>query len=145
MKKIIIRTIKSYSFYIILFLGLLVGGLVEAKAAPVAKNDHRLIKSYVRSSYGHGYKLRIAPAEKTPDKVISSRAGKRIVYVDQFQTVSRGRYGVVSTDGPFKGRRIKYLGRHRRGQKITVYWVYNPLTSYTDDIVATIESGHIGH
>lgn len=111
-------------------------------AGKVARQDLQAIRKYTRKEYP-GYKVKIAPAEKTPDCVLENRAGKKLVYIDQFKTKSRGRYGVVTTAGPFKGRKIEYKKRHKPGKIIHIYLIYNPYSNYIDDIPASVEAGKI--
>ena len=136
------NTLKAASFYLLLAFGLLIASLIETYAAPISKTAKRQITQFVRCEY-RGYKVQIASAEQTPDAVIENRMGKRIVYIDQFVTKSRGRYGVVTTKGPFKGNRMAYENYHKRGKTVVVYLIYNPFTNYSDDVVAFIEGGKL--
>ena len=142
------KAAKATSFYILLFVALTVCSKIEAQAAKVnstatiSRQDMKAIKKYTRQKF-HGYKVKVAPAEKTPDSVITSRKGKRIIYIDQFQTKSRGRYGVVTNPGPFNGNHMYYAKPHKRGQNVTVYLIYDPANNYSDGVIATIEKGRI--
>lgn len=157
---------KAASFYIILFVMLTVCSAIDTQAgtikqptrishaagntkaarisnaAKVSRQDLKAIRKYAADTYP-GYKIKIAPAEATPDHVIETRAGKRTVYIDQFKTKSRGRYGIVTRRGPFQGRRIKYNRRHAAGKTIMIYLIYNPNSNYIDDTPASIEAGKI--
>lgn len=136
------KTLKAASFYLILIVWLLIASLIEAHAAPINRAAKRQITQFVRSEY-RGYRVKIAPAEQTPDSVIENRMDKRIVYIDQFVTKSRGGYGVVTTKGPFKGNRMAYENYHKRGKTVVVYLIYNPFTNYSDDVVAFVEGGKL--
>ena len=145
---------KAASFYIILFIMITVCSAIDSHAAgstqanrisntaKVSRQDLKAIRKYAADTYP-GYLVKIAPAEATPDHVIETRAGKRTVYIDQFKTKSRGRYGIVTRRGPFQGRRIRYNRRHAAGKTIMVYLIYNPKTNYIDDTPASIEAGKI--
>lgn len=157
---------KAASFYIILFIMLTVCSTIEANAgtikqptrisntagkaqaprisnaAKVSRQDLKAIRKYTADEYP-GFLVKIAPAEATPDHVIETRAGKRTVYIDQFKTKSRGRYGIVTRRGPFKGRRIRYNRKHAAGKTIMIYVIYNPNSNYIDDTPASIETGKI--
>lgn len=160
------ETAKAASFYIILFIMITVCSAIDSHAgtikqptrisnaagkaqeprisntAKVSRQDLKAIRKYTADTYP-GYLVKIAPAEATPDHVIETRAGKRTVYIDQFKTKSRGRYGIVTRRGPFKGRRIKYNRKHAAGKTIMIYVIYNPDTNYIDDTPASIEAGKI--
>lgn len=108
------------------------------------KDDKAIVREYIRTTYGDRYKARIAPAEKTPDRIITSRAGKRTVFVDMFVTKADGpSAGHVITAGPFKGNRIRYAHKAKRGDVVKVYYIYNPHTNADDDIAAIISGGQI--
>lgn len=118
--------------------------MMAVLTSPVyAKSDRQLITNYVRSQYGRNYRVRIRPAEKTPDSVLEHRKGKHIVYVDMFVTRSCGRRGVCITKGPFKGRMFNYARRVQKGKKVKVYLIYNPYTNSTDAVDAIVNSGAI--
>lgn len=108
-----------------------------------AKSNKQLITDYVRSQYGRNYRVRIRPAEKTPDSVLEHRRGKHIVYVDMFVTRSCGRHGICTTKGPFKGRMFRYAKRVQKGKKVKVYWIYSPHTNSTDAVDAIVSSDAI--
>lgn len=112
-------------------------------AAHISRRDARKINDFCRTAYGPGYKIIIAPAETVTDKELQTRAGKRIIYVDQYQTTSRGKYGIVTTPGPFHGDRIRYATPAPRGRKIAVYLIYNPDSNSTDAVTAIISAGKI--
>lgn len=108
------------------------------------KDDKAIILEFIRDTYGDEYKARIQAAEKTPDKIITSRAGKRTVYVDMFITKADGPdRGHVITAGPFRGNRIRYAHHAKRGDVVKVYYIYNPHTNAEDDITAIISGGQI--
>lgn len=108
------------------------------------KDDKAIIREFIRNTYGDGYKARIQAAEKTPDSIITSRAGKNTVYVDMFITKADGpSAGHVTTPGPFTGNRIRYAHQAKRGETVKVYYIYNPHTNAEDDIAAIISGGQI--
>ena len=108
------------------------------------KDDKSIIRDFIRTTYGDEYKARIQAAEKTPDSVITSRAGKHTVYVDMFITKADSPTGGhVTTPGPFQGNRIRYAHQAKPGDVVKVYWIYNPHTNAEDDITAIISGGQI--
>lgn len=137
------NTLKTASFYLLLIVWIVIASFIETYAAPVSKRDAKTVKTYVHRTYGRCLAISIAPAEQTPDSVIENRMGTGVVYVDQFVTRSKGRYGVVTTKGPFKGRRIRYENRHKRGKTVILYLIYNPNSNYSDDVVAFVEGGKL--
>ena len=141
MKKKLNQVVKASAFYFIIFVTLVFSSAIEARAEQIAKRDAKQIKSFVACEYGNGYKIRIKEAEKTSDKTLANRKGKRIIYVDQFTTKSKGKYGIVIRNGRFNGRKIKYNSNHKKGKIIKVYWLYNPYSNFTDDVIAVIETG----
>ena len=117
----------------------------EATAGTVKQQIHdgkKLVKEYARRNF-RGYKVKVRAAERLTDQELEKRAGKNIVYSDYYVTVSRGKYGTVTTKGPFYGRRINYAKRAGKGEKVVVFLVYNPATKATDDILAIISGGTI--
>lgn len=113
------------------------------QATKARKTDKTIIKEYCRKNFP-GYRVRIRPAEETTDAEIAGRKGKKMVYVDIFKTRATSRTGGrVTTKGPFYGNRIQYAHKARKGQRVTVYYLYNPETGYTDDIIATVSGGKI--
>lgn len=103
--------------------------------------DKQLVKEYCNKQY-KGYKVRIKPAEQTPDSVIENRKGKKVVYVDVFKTISRGKYGIV-TKGVFKGKKFKYARKHKYNKTVLLYLIYNPYSNYIEDIPAFVEAGRL--
>ncbi len=147
---------KKFIQIAIIITCVLFSGYVEGHAAtitkqaakttttkPTRKTDKKIIKDFCRKNFP-GYRVRIRPAEETTDAEIAARKGKKIVYVDVFRTRATSRTaGKVTTKGPFYGNRIKYAHKARKGQKVTAYYLYNPETGYTDDIIATVSGGKI--
>lgn len=112
-------------------------------AAHISRRDARKINDFCRTEYGPGYKTIIAPVETVTDEELQTRAGKLTVYIDQYQTTSRGRFGIVTTPGPFYGDRIKYAAPAPRVRKVTVYLIYDPDSNSTDAVTAIISAGKI--
>lgn len=106
------------------------------------RDGKKLVKEYARRNF-RGYKIKVRAAERLTDQELEKRAGKKIIYSDYYVTVSRGKYGTVTTKGPFYGRRINYAKRAGKGEKVVVFLVYNPATKATDDILAIISGGKI--
>ena len=106
------------------------------------RDGKKLVKEYARRNF-RGYKIKVRAAERLTDRELEKRAGKNIVYSDYYVTVSRGKYGIVTTKGPFYGRRLNYAKRAGKGEKVVVFLVYNPATKATDDIIAIISGGNI--
>lgn len=116
----------------------------KANTACQARKDKQVIREYVKRKYGKGYKLVIRPAMKTSDKELACRKGKKRVYVDILHTISDGKKGGRVIDkGSFYGSYTNYARRERKNKHITVYLIYNPNSSYTDDIIAIVNNGKL--
>lgn len=131
-------------FVIVLIVGCIFCGYIEGKAASVSKQDRKQITRFIRETYGKGYKIRIKAAEKTTDKQLANRAGKKIVFVDLYRTKAiNSKFGKVTTKGPFKGNIIRYAHKAKKGRLYKVYYIYNPNTNYTDDTIAIVSNGKL--
>lgn len=77
------------------------------------------------------YKIKFVKAGKVPKYRIS----KKVIYVEQINTVSKG-----GTKGKVIGKKwkVKYPVNVKKGKKKIVYLVYNPMNNACDDIVCMV-------
>ena len=66
---------------------------------------------------------------------MTNRANTNIVYVEKSITVSHGDYGLTS-----EGYYVRYNKKVPNGKKVISYFIYNPYSNYTDDIIAVIDN-----
>lgn len=82
-------------------------------------------------------KVKIITMNKKNWKKILKRKNKNIVYVEKCVTKSSGKnYGYT-----IKGHNyVAYNCKVKKNTKVTSYFVYNPYTNYSDDIVAVVDN-----
>ena len=69
------------------------------------------------------------------EEIMTNRANTNIVYVEKSITVSHGDYGLTS-----EGYYVRYNKKVPNGKKVISYFIYNPYSNYTDDIIAVIDN-----
>lgn len=119
---------------ILLILCIMIGTLPVFAQSTTSK-DNKLIREYCRKNYPK-YTIRIV--NDYYPKLMESRKGKKIVYVERFVSYSRGKYGYSK-----KGEYVCYNKKVPKGKKVVSYFIYNPKTNYCDDVVAVIDCGKI--
>ena len=130
------------AFRIFLYLLILASLASTSKACTISKKDLKAIQTFKQKTYGKRFRLIIRNADDTTDSELARRKGKRLVYVDKFTTKSYGSYGIVKA-GIFKGNYIKYACKMPKRKTVSCYYIYNPNSNYTDDIVAIVTNGKI--
>ena len=97
-------------------------------------NAH-LAREYVKHNYPN---CKIVMLKKYDADKIENRADKNIVYIEKFISYSKGKYG-YSKDGYY----VKYNKKVKKGKKVISYFIYNPYTNYSDDVVAVVDNHKI--
>lgn len=136
--------VAAIAFYIVLFAAFVLCFTANSHAAENtrAKSNKAVIREYVKQHY-KGYKTVIKPAESITDKTLANRRGKKIIFVEYYKTISRGKYGKVIKRGPFYGNKINYAEPVKRGKITYVYLIYNPNDNSFDSILAAVNNGSI--
>lgn len=116
-----------------------------ATAAKEARKTEKAIKAWSRKAYGKGYRVIIKDAETITDKQLSNRKNKKIVFVDRYTTKAdkTGRAGIVTTAGPFKGKKLNYAARQTPNKTVITYIIYSPHSNSPDDAAALATAGRI--
>ena len=111
--------------------------IVSIKAK--SKNK-QLINDYLINNYDlRAFKVKYIKSNKLTEKMIERRAINHTIYVEIEKSVSvGGKRGLI--DGKYT---IAYNKRVSKGKKVTSYCVWNPCTSYCDDVVAVADNGKI--
>lgn len=137
------RTFKAASFYILIFVTLIICSRIQAEAATVkaSRADKKAIQQYIKNSYGKGYRYRIIKGG-TCDNALAKRKGSKTVMVEQFRTRSKGKTGIVIS-GPCKGYVVGYARRQGKGKTVVTYLVYSPYSNAMDDITAIVTKGKV--
>ena len=118
---------------------------MDKAARKAARRTEKAIRAWSRKTYGKGYRVIIKDAETITDKELSARKGKRLVYVDRYTTRAdkTGRAGIVTTAGPFKGKKLNYAARQTPNKTVVTYIIYSPHTNSPDDAAALATAGRI--
>lgn len=104
---------------------------VSAKEKPT---NWGLVKTYCEKHYPN-YKVVKVPFD---DKRLLHRTDKKVVYVENVTSKSKGKYGVI------KGKyHIKYNKKVKKSKKVTSYLIYNPKNNAVDDVVAVVDNRKI--
>lgn len=98
-------------------------------------NNETLAKEYAKHNYPN---CKIVMLKKYDANKIENRADKNIVYIEKFVSYSKGKYG-YSKNGYY----VKYNKRVKKGKKVVSYFIYNPYTNYSDDVVAVVDNHKI--
>lgn len=100
----------------------------------------RLVNNYIRHNYDlKAYKVKYIKSTKLTYKMIRSRAGKNIIYVEVCKSVSKGnKHGLQ--DGKYY---IAYNKNVVKGKRVTSYCVWNPCNNYCDDVTTVVDNGKI--
>lgn len=108
-------------------------------------SDKQLVQKYCTAHYP---KMKIKYFTKWNEKTITHRTNKNIVYVQIEKSISSGKKD--SRNGRYwgyvKGQRYYktwYNKKVKKGKTVTSYYIYNPYTNYTDDIIAVIDNKKI--
>ena len=143
-KNAIREAVRKATFYFIIIVTLTVATSIESNAKTakdVSSNDRNAINAYIKRTYGNKYKVRIIKGG-TEDNKLTSRKGKRIIYIEQFQTISQGKTGIVRK-GNCKGFVVGYATRQRKNRKVTTYIIYSPNSNAMDGIQAIVTKGKV--
>lgn len=119
--------LKSFMFCVFVIVTIIIIGSVQVKASEnihVSKRDSKAIEEFVLKKYGEKYRIKYASCGSI-DNELRDRKGKKIVYVEQMKTKSKGIYGVIISE-KCKGYLLKYISKHKYNEKINVYLIYNP-------------------
>lgn len=133
----------AIAFYIVIIATFVLLAATTTSASETTNKDVNIIREYVRKTYGKGYKTIMKPAEKITDKTLANRRGKKIIFVEYYKTISRGKYGKVIKRGPFYGNKINYAEPVKKGKTVYVYLIYNPSGNSFDSILAAVNNGVI--
>lgn len=83
-----------------------------------------------------GYEIKFVNTGKLP----KHRASKKVIYVEQINTVSKGGYkGKIVNTNYF----VRYPVKVKKGNKRLVYLVYNPRNNSCDDVVCMVSCHRI--
>lgn len=138
--------LMTINFIIISALAIL-SGRIKAEAATsnaISKADREAIAGYISRNYGRSYKIQVRQAGTISTTVLEHRAGKRIIYIEVFQTRATSKHsGRCTTAGRYHDCYFRYPHTAKRGEKVKVYLIYNPDTNHTDDIAAVVSGGMI--
>lgn len=98
--------------------------------ASAATTDKGLVKAYCQKKYTD-YRVKYV---KAGAKILKHRKGKKTVFVEIVKTTAKGGKTGKTKDG----YTIKYNKKAKKGQKITVYLIYNPKNNAPDDVKAVV-------
>lgn len=82
-------------------------------------------------------KVKIITMNKKNWKKILKRKNKNIVYIEKCVTKSSGKNYGYTIKGHYY---VTYNCKVKKNTKVTSYFVYNPYTNYSDDIVAVVDN-----
>ena len=71
-------------------------------------------------------------------KKLKNRKKKKIIYVEIVKSKSHGKYGLTK-----KGHYVSYNKKVKKGKWVKSYFIYNPRTTYEDDVVAVVDNKRI--
>lgn len=101
--------------------------------------DIKIANKYCKKHYNvKKYKIKYVQSNKLTDKKLVTRKKNKIIYIEVVQSKSNGKYGYTK-DGSY----ITYNKKVKKGKKVVSYLIYNPNTTYYDDIVAVVDNGKI--
>lgn len=123
-----------------LFIGICIIDTVAVNANSMS--DRQIVNEYCHEHY-KGYVIRYFT--KWNKKIMTHRANKRVVYVQIEKSISSGKkdsrngkyWGYVKGQNYYK---TWYNKKVAKGKTVKSYYIYNPKTNYTDDIVAVVDN-----
>ena len=108
-------------------------------------SNKAIVKTYCEKHY-KGYKVKYFT--EWNEKKMVHRANKKVVYVQIEKSVSSGKKDSCNGKywGYVKGQKYYktwYNTKVRKGKEVISYYIYNPHSNYTDDIVAVVDNKKI--
>lgn len=105
----------------------------------VSKNK-QLVNDYVCQRYDlRKYKVKYIKSTNLKSSMIHRRKKNKIIYIEVCKSVSTGDKRGLQ-DGKYT---IAYNKSVPKGKRVTSYCIWNPNTTYCDDIVAVVDNGMI--
>lgn len=108
-------------------------------------SNKQIVQNYCSAHYP---KMKVKYFTKWNENMITHRTDKNVVYVQIEKSISSGKKD--SRNGRYwgyvKGQRYYktwYNKKVKKGKTVTSYYIYNPYTNYTDDIIAVIDNKKI--
>lgn len=102
--------------------------------------NKELVNNYIRKNYDlKAYKIKYINSNKLTDKMIRERAEKHIIYIEICKSVSNGGKSGIQDRKYY----VAYNKKVHKGKKVTSYCIWNPCTSYCDDVAAVVDNGKI--
>lgn len=100
----------------------------------------QLVNNYIKRNYDlKAFSVKYIKSKKLTYKMIRSRVGKNIIYVEVCKSVANGnRHGVQ--DGKYY---IAYNKNVRKDKHVTSYCIWNPCNNYCDDVEAVVDNEKI--
>lgn len=125
---------------VILISAIITLNFVPANSTPAKDNkDLKLVKQYCKKNYNlKKYKLVFTKDKNLSAKKLNNRQKKKIIYVEIVKSKSRGKFGLTK-----KGHYVSYNKKVKKGKWVKSYFIYNPKTTYEDDVVAVVDNKRI--
>ena len=96
----------------------------------------KLVTAFANANYPN-CKVKIITMNKKNWKKVLKRKNKNIVYIEKCITKSSGKNYGYTIKGHYY---VAYNCKVKKNTKVTSYFVYNPYTNYSDDIVAVADN-----
>lgn len=143
---------SKFKTYVIVMLLIITASLFVSERNVAAKTktdtattDYKLMKKTVRQHYP-GKKIKIVDGNGNEDKywnVILHRKNKDYVVVEKVVSKGNGtRHGWYTTKDGNKYI-IGYNKKVPKGKRVTSYVIWNPKTSYCDDVTYVVDNGKV--
>lgn len=125
---------------VILITSIITLNFVPANSTPAKDNkDVKLAKQYCKKNYNlKKYKVVFIKEKNLSAKKLKSRKKNKIIYVEIVKSKSNGKYGLTKS-----GNYVAYNKKVKKGKWVKSYFIYNPKTTYEDDVVAVVDNKRI--
>ena len=131
--------------WVIIFTIVATAPIFAQTKSPKKKTDLQIVREYCRENYP---KYTIKIVKKYNPKIMENRKGKNIVYVEKEISFSSGKkdkqngmyWGYIKGSNYYK---TWYNSKVKKEKKVISYYIYNPHTNYSDDIVAVIDNNKL--
>lgn len=101
--------------------------------------DVKVVKQYCKKNYNlKKYKVVFIEEKNLSAKKLKSRKKNKIIYVEIVKSKSNGKYGLTKS-----GNYVAYNKKVKKGKWVKSYFIYNPKTTYEDDVVAVVDNKRI--
>ncbi len=131
------RTLWFVGVSVIMFAGNVQAAGRQTVYAAERKNE-KLVRNYIREQFGERYRVIFVEGEKLTFRQLRQRKKRRIVYVEKWISVSRGKGGFTA-----EGGWLRYNRAVKKGKMVESYLIYDSGSRKPDDVLAVVDNGRL--